>query len=131
MTPCAANLIQPTANSGADNETHAKERLLNGKHGANICRELPGDDSEAGGKGGGVADRPYDPDDEAERDEDPGVVEAVQQPKEEGAHAGGKDAEVEHTTGAPWVDLGTDVRAGDELGELKYAKNKAVLCTRG
>ena len=59
MTPYASNLIQPTTNGGANNETHAKEHLQIGKHGANICRELPGYDGEAGGKESGVADRLY------------------------------------------------------------------------
>ena len=131
MTSCATNLIQPTANGGANNETHAKEHLHIGKHGAKIRRELPGYDGETGSKEGRVANRLYDPNDEAEPNEDLRVVKVTQQPKEDGAGAGGEDAQVAHPTGSPCIDLGTDVRAGDEHGELKYAKNKAVLCTRG
>ena len=131
MTCYAAHLIQPATNGGTDNETHSKERLQIGKHGANIFWELPGNDGEAGREEGGVANRLDDPDDKAERDEDPRVFKVVKQPKEDGAGASGEDAEVKHPAGTPCVDLGTNVGAGDEHGELKYAKNKAVLCTRG
>ena len=88
-------------------------------------------DGEAGGEERGVANCLDYPDDKAERDEHPWVVKVVQQPEEDGACAGGEDAEVEHPAGAPCVDLGTDVGAGDEHGELKYAEYKAILCTRG
>ena len=83
MTPCTAHLIQPATNTGADNETHAKERLQIGKHGADIRWEFPGDDGEAGGEESGVANRLNDPDDKAECDEDPRVGEVVQQPEED------------------------------------------------
>ena len=79
---------------------------------------------------GRVADCLYDPDDIAESDEDPRVVKVVQQPKEYGAGAGGEDAKIEHPACTPLVDLGPKVRAGDEYSELKYAKNKSVLCMR-
>ena len=131
MTPCATHLIQPAADAGADNETHAKEGLQIGKHGADICWEFPGDDGEAGGEECGVANRLDYPDDKAERDEDPRVVKVVQQPEEDRAGASGEDAKVEHPAGAPCVDLGANVGAGDEHGELKYAEYKAILCTRG
>ena len=131
MIPCATNLIQPTTNGGANNETHAKEGLQISKHGADVCWELPGNDGEAGGEECGVANRLDYPDDKAERDEDPRVVKVVQQPEEDRAGASGEDAKVEHPAGAPCVDLGADVGAGDEHGELKYAEYKAILCTRG
>ena len=127
---CATNLIQSATDGGANDETHAKERLQVGEHRANVRRELPRDDGEAGGEEGRVADRLDDPDDKTEGDEDSRVFEVVQQPKQDGAGAGGEDAQVEHSAGAPHVDLGSDVRAGDEHGELKYAENKAVLYAR-
>ena len=130
MMPCATYLIKSASNGWADDESHANERLQIGKHGADVPRELPGDDGESGGGLGRVANRLNDPDDIAERNEDPGVVKVVQQPKEYGAGAGGEDAEVEHPACSPCIDLGPDVWTGDEYGELKYAKNKAVLYMR-
>ena len=128
---CATNLIQSAAHCGANDETQAKERLQVGEHRAHVCRELPRDDGEAGSEERRVSDRLDDPDEETEGDGDSRVVEVVQQPKEDGAGAGGEDAQVEHPARAPRIDLGSDDRAGDEDGELKYAENKAVLYARG